>query len=52
MTEKCDMEKKRQHRSNFIPLFRGLKDHVIDGRMSSEEFSVFVWVLLNANPYN
>ena len=52
MTEKRDMEKQRQHRSNFIPLFRGLKDHVIDGRMSSDEFSVFVWVLLNASPYN
>lgn len=52
MIEKRDVEKQRQYRSNFIPLFRGLKDHVIDGRMSSDEFSLFVWILLNANPYN
>ena len=41
-----------QQKLNYAPLLRGLQEHVIDGRMNAEEFIIFTWLVLTANPFN
>lgn len=36
---------------NYAPLLRGIIEHVRDGRMSGEEFGLFAWLIVNANPF-
>ncbi len=48
-SESVNLEKPQK--LNYAPLLRGLKDHVIDGRMNAEEFTIFVWLVLTANPF-
>lgn len=50
MTEKRDSDN-QSRKLNYAPLLRGIIEHVRDGRMSGEEFGLFSWLIVNAQPY-
>jgi hypothetical protein len=41
---------KHQYLKDYVPLRRGLKDHVIQGKMTMLEFTVFNWLLVTVGP--
>ena len=47
-----DRDPERPQKLNYAPLQRGVIEHVVDGRMTGEEFGVFCWLIANANPFN
>jgi hypothetical protein len=48
--QKKEKSARHEYLKDYVPLRRGLREHVIKGRMTAEEHDLFVWLLEGADP--